>query len=285
MQLTADVLAFLSARLATQKKNDYMPKNDDLAAFTRLNTDPCLAIVEGLEKLVERVRQKLSERNRELFFTEVGVGFHALLLEHLKRYTVSATGGLMLTKDLAMYQDVVGRFDVPIVSDRFEMLRQLGNLFIVQPAVLKSYMREGHLGKIDEALLRPYLFRRQDYSREVRDLQDPSEEDESVQRSGSSLFASLSQHSRLAAWSDKRYDTASSSAFLIDLPDESARTQLLSRSANAAPAPAGVENSPSRSGTPQSTHHLHVPSPTTPSSAHDDASFSPPQLRSASRRA
>ena len=104
--------------------------------------------------------------------TEIGVAFHGLLLDHLRKYTVSAAGGIMLTKDLAMYQDAIATFGIPVLSDRFDMLRQLGNLFIVQASVLKSYMREGHLAKIDERLLRPYLLRRADYSKEVRDLDD-----------------------------------------------------------------------------------------------------------------
>jgi hypothetical protein len=44
------------------------------------------------------------------------------------------------------------------------MLRQLGNSFIVQPDVLKSYLTEGHLGRIDPRLLRPYLQQRSDWS-------------------------------------------------------------------------------------------------------------------------
>lgn len=44
------------------------------------------------------------------------------------------------------------------------MLRQLGNSFIVQSDVLKSYLTEGHLGRIDARLLRPYLQQRSDWS-------------------------------------------------------------------------------------------------------------------------
>jgi hypothetical protein len=44
------------------------------------------------------------------------------------------------------------------------MLRQLGNSFIVQPDVLRSYLSEAHLGKVDARLLRPYLAQRSDYS-------------------------------------------------------------------------------------------------------------------------
>lgn len=229
MQKIADnVVGFLSNRLATQKKNDFTPKNDDMA-FARQNTEPCVACSEALEKVQQAARANLSlstnrmtasasgtfqmrgspvapstsggarvswgdlnsglngenededdevehrnnlSRNAETFLTEIGVAFHGLLLDHLRKYTVSAAGGIMLTKDLAMYQDAISTFGIPVLSDRFEMLRQLGNLFIVQASVLKSYMREGHLAKIDERLLRPYLLRRADYAKEVRDLDD-----------------------------------------------------------------------------------------------------------------
>jgi hypothetical protein len=50
------------------------------------------------------------------------------------------------------------------------MLRQLGNLFIVQPDVLKSYMTESHLGRLDARLLRPFLAQRSDYNTFSRSL-------------------------------------------------------------------------------------------------------------------
>ena len=129
----------------------------------------------------------------------------------------------MLTKDLAMYQDICGRFGVPIVNDRFEMLRQLGALFIVQPGVLKSYMREGHLSNLDETLLRPYLLRRQDYSRDVRTLDDASDAstDDATGRAAT-LLASFNQHSILSGpWaSEKKSDFSRDvPSFVTDVPD------------------------------------------------------------------
>lgn len=76
----------------------------------------------------------------------------------------------MLTKDLASYQETMSKYGVPAVNERFDMLRQLGNSFIVQPNVLKSYMTESHLGRIDPRLLRPYLAQRSDYSQFSRSL-------------------------------------------------------------------------------------------------------------------
>lgn len=133
----ADIVNYLSNRLATQKKNDFTPKNDDLA-FSRMNTEPCIACSEALEKVEQVARSSLSvgrasgtvsstsgmsrsltlsrpgsggtmdedgdegrassSRNTETFLTEIGVAFHGLLLEHLRKFTVSPAGGLMLTK-------------------------------------------------------------------------------------------------------------------------------------------------------------------------------------------
>lgn len=164
-----NLLAYLGNRLATQKKNDFAPKNDELA-FSRMNTDPCIACSEALERAVKTIKVSFSGANAESVLLEIGVSFHSMLLDHFKKYTVSAAGGLMLTKDLAMYQDAIATFGLPALNDRFEMLRSLGNLFIVQPSVLRGYMREGSLGKIDERLLHAFLLRRSDYAKEVRDI-------------------------------------------------------------------------------------------------------------------
>jgi len=53
---------------------------------------------------------------------------------------------------------------VPIVAERFEMLRQLGNLFLISPDTIKQYMAESHLARVDDRLLRPYLMQRADWS-------------------------------------------------------------------------------------------------------------------------
>ncbi|GAA5902521.1 hypothetical protein JCM8208_006909 [Rhodotorula glutinis] len=163
VQRTTDaIVSYLSVLLSKQKKGDFRPKNDELA-FSRLNTEPCVLACEFLERVKEAASEALSGRNKEIFLTEVGVTFHTLLLEHLKKFQVSATGGLMLTKDLALYQDTISSFALPTLNDRFEMLRQLGNVFIVQPDILRSYLTEAYLARIENRLLRPFVMMRSDY--------------------------------------------------------------------------------------------------------------------------
>jgi len=66
-------------------------------------------------------------------------------------------------RDLALYQDTVSSFALPTLNDRFEMLRQLGNVFIVQPDILRSYLTEAYLARIENRLLRPFVMMRSDY--------------------------------------------------------------------------------------------------------------------------
>jgi len=168
------VVSWLSSQLGKQKRNDFKPKNDDLS-FARVNTEPCLACCEVLEKVRDAAQKSLSGKNLEVFLTEVGIAFHSLLLEHLRKFPVSATGGLMLAKDLKTYQDTINTFGIPALHERFEFIRQLGNVFLVRPEILKSYITENDLGRIDANLLKPYLSLRSDWGQFEKGFNDPAD--------------------------------------------------------------------------------------------------------------
>jgi hypothetical protein len=70
----------------------------------------------------------------------------------------------LLIRDLKTYQDTIVSFGLPALSERFEFLRQLGNIFLIQPDILKSYITENYLGRIEPILLRPYLAQRSDWA-------------------------------------------------------------------------------------------------------------------------
>lgn len=170
-RLTDAVLSWMSSQLAKQKKTDFKPRNDDLS-FARVNTEPCIACCEILEKGRDAAKANLSGKNLEVFLTEIGVAFHGLLLDHLRKFPVSATGGLMLAKDLKSYQDTIATFAIPALHERFEFIRQLGNIFLVRPEILKSYITENYLGRIDSTLLRPYLAQRSDWGQAEKGFND-----------------------------------------------------------------------------------------------------------------
>ncbi|KAK0468124.1 exocyst complex protein [Desarmillaria tabescens] len=173
-RLTDAIIAWLSLQLTKQKKNDFKPRNDDLS-FARVNTEPCVACCESLEKVRDAAKANLSGKNLEAFLTEIGVSFHSLLLEHLRKFPVSATGGLMLTKDIKMYQDTISSFGIPPLTERFEFIRQLGSVFLVRPDILKSYITENYLGRIDPTLLKPYLALRSDWGQLEKGFDDEAD--------------------------------------------------------------------------------------------------------------
>jgi exocyst complex component 5 len=71
-------------------------------------------------------------------------------------------------RDLKAYQDTVLSFNVPSLQERYEFLRQLGTLFLVQPESLPSCISHGYLGRIDFSLLKPYLEKRGDWQQSAR---------------------------------------------------------------------------------------------------------------------
>jgi hypothetical protein len=58
---------------------------------------------------------------------------------------------------------VIKIFKIPGLDERFEMLRQLGNIFVVKPEILKSILSEGYLARLDPSVLYPYLEKRIDF--------------------------------------------------------------------------------------------------------------------------
>ncbi|CCA68145.1 related to exocyst complex 100 kDa component [Serendipita indica DSM 11827] len=161
LQRLADAtVKWLTTQLGKQKKTDFKPRNDDLS---QTNTEACQASCNTLKKVHEAAKEFLSGGNQESFLMEIGVNFHSLLLDHLKKFPVSATGGVALARDLRSYQEAAQRFNIPIVDERFEFLRLLGNLFMLPHDAIKQYTEDNALGGVDLGLLKPYLMQRSDW--------------------------------------------------------------------------------------------------------------------------
>ena len=70
------------------------------------------------------------------------------------------------------YQDTISSFGIPSLHERFEFIRQLGNVFLVRPEILSSYITENYLGRIDSTLLKPYLAQRSDWGQFEKGFND-----------------------------------------------------------------------------------------------------------------
>ena len=159
------ILSWCNQILARQKRTDYRPNEDDIDLST-MQTASGVQLSAFLANVGRKASDTLSGGNLTSFLTEVGTRVHLTLLEHYKRFQVNATGGLLLTKDISSLQQVVESWNIQSLSQRYQLLHEIGNIFIVKPDVLRGLVTEGELAGISPRLLLPYFQCREDYTAE-----------------------------------------------------------------------------------------------------------------------
>lgn len=181
------IMSWVNQILARQKRTDYRPHEDDIDLNT-MQTPTGTQLSAFLQSVGRVARESLTGPNLESFLSEVGTRVHLALLEHFKRFQVNATGGLLLTKDISSIQQVVESWELAALKQRFQLLHEIGNVFIVKPDVLRQLVTEGELSGISPRLLLPYFQCREDYTAEgiariLGSLQSPTTADGTPQRS------------------------------------------------------------------------------------------------------
>ncbi|KKZ62998.1 hypothetical protein EMCG_02710 [[Emmonsia] crescens] len=156
-QKTVDVtMSWVSRLLSSQKKNDFRPKegaaDSGTAWLEMLQTPTCAGISTFLSRLHTTILTSLpaSGSNIKIFLTEIALGVRTLLLEHFKRFTVNGPGGLMVTKDMTCYVELLRSWDVDDavkgVGGALDVLLEVGSLFVVGPEALRERVRAGTTG-------------------------------------------------------------------------------------------------------------------------------------------
>ena len=145
MKSTLDVVVnWVAKLLAQQKKADFRPKDDDLEGLVdSLQTPTCQAICGFLSgRVAPAARAAVDGRNLEAFAAELALALRRLLLDHFKRFQVNATGGLMVTRDIARYVAAAREWPLPREVDAaLDVLTEVGYLFIIGPEALRERSR------------------------------------------------------------------------------------------------------------------------------------------------
>ncbi|ERT02192.1 exocyst subunit SEC10 [Sporothrix schenckii 1099-18] len=175
LKTTVDVVVnSVSKTLATQKRTDFRPRDNDLESLVdTLQTPTCLAICTFLDKVASLATQSIDGRNLDMFSSELAMALFRLLFEHFKKFAVNATGGLMVTKDIAKYVSTLKAW--PLSRDgeaTIEVLTEVGYLFIIGPEALRERSRNlttaagtGVSGKkLQKADFKAFVQRREDAS-------------------------------------------------------------------------------------------------------------------------
>ncbi|CAK7203472.1 Exocyst complex component 5 [Sporothrix eucalyptigena] len=175
LKTTVDVVInSVSKTLATQKRTDFRPRDNDLESIVdALQTPTCQAICTFLDKVSTLAAQSIDGRNLDMFSSELALALFQLLFEHFKKFAVNATGGLMVTKDIAKYVSTLKTW--PLSRDgeaTIEVLTEVGYLFIIGPEALRERSRNlttpagtGVGGKkLQKADFKAFVQRREDAS-------------------------------------------------------------------------------------------------------------------------
>ncbi|PNP43758.1 hypothetical protein TGAM01_v209507 [Trichoderma gamsii] len=167
LKVSIDVIVnWVIKSLGTQKKQDFRPKDGELES---LQTATCLHICQFLARASQHASQAIDGHNAEKFFSELGLVLHAQLFDHFKRFQVNATGGLMVTQDIAKYVATLRAW--PLAKDvetAIEMLTEIGSLFIVGPEALREKVRtlapgsNSVRGKLSKADFKAFVQKRDD---------------------------------------------------------------------------------------------------------------------------
>ncbi|KAK3172654.1 hypothetical protein OEA41_005978 [Lepraria neglecta] len=164
------VITWVNKLLARQNKMDFRPRDDALtgggAWLEQLQTSTCQSIFGFLTRFHNLALTALSPSpNLTSLLTELAINVRTLLLEHFKKFQVNAAGGIMVTKDISKYIELLRSWDLdPSFNPSFEVLTEIGNLFVIGPEALKERLRGkgGVGGAWDRGDMRPYVLRRED---------------------------------------------------------------------------------------------------------------------------
>ncbi|CDO94044.1 unnamed protein product [Kluyveromyces dobzhanskii CBS 2104] len=149
--------------LAKQKKKDFLSKSQD---FLDQDTETTTELVAVLGSVYNQSALYLKNRNLRSFLARIGHNLFDQLLNHYKKFQVSSTGGVIVTKDIIAIQTAVEEWNVGELNEKFATLRELSNLFTVQPELLTSLTKEGRLASLDRATIDEYISKREDYNQD-----------------------------------------------------------------------------------------------------------------------
>ncbi|KAI1333398.1 exocyst complex component protein [Xylariaceae sp. FL0255] len=149
LKSTMDVIInWVTKSLTQQKRLDFLPK-DELDLVESLQTQTCTSTCLFLTRCTKQLCQAIDGQNLEIFCSELALAIQRLLFEHFKKFKVNATGGLMVTKDIAKYVATLKEWPLSKeVEAAVELLSEIGYLFIIGPEALRERSRNLATGTV-----------------------------------------------------------------------------------------------------------------------------------------
>lgn len=151
----------LNLLLQKQKKKDFLC---DVIDTNQDYTEVCESISDFLIDVHSVLKLYLHDGNLNNVLIKIGMITLNLLLDHFKKFSVNSTGGIVLTQDVIRYQSVIDSWEIPELTENFQILKEISNLFTVQPDLINSLITEGHLANLKVYTVKQYISKRTDFS-------------------------------------------------------------------------------------------------------------------------
>ncbi|KAH3674894.1 hypothetical protein WICMUC_002967 [Wickerhamomyces mucosus] len=147
--------------LSKQKKKDFLPKIGELSSET---TIACESLTSFLEDSIDQIKLYLNGSNLTQLLNEIGNFTFTQLFAHFQNFQINSTGGIIATTDIISYQSTIETWNIPELTKKFQLLREIANLFTVQPDLINSLTKDGQLVTVKPYILRQFIQKRSDYS-------------------------------------------------------------------------------------------------------------------------
>ncbi|GES73710.1 secretion pathway protein Sls2/Rcy1 [Rhizophagus clarus] len=139
IQVLIDHVEFILA--TEQKPEEFKPANDD--SFDLQPTKACIDAVECLSKHTKLVVGCSDKHTLDVFFQEIGLRFFGTITKHIRKFTVSLSGGFQVISDLNHYCSFIISLHQPNITPYFIALKELGNIYIISNAHdIGAFVRE-----------------------------------------------------------------------------------------------------------------------------------------------
>ena len=152
--------------LGRQNKKDFIEPSAN--ADHILNGDLYMDFVA----LAAVAHNSLSNDNYQRLLRCVAMNFCEDIHNHITHFTVSKSGGRLLSNDISKYERLmVHDWDLDgDVSNEFATLRAISRLYTCDQSLLASLLRDSHLSKINPGQMRAYLAQRPDFTSKTMHL-------------------------------------------------------------------------------------------------------------------
>ncbi|KAK0399380.1 hypothetical protein QR680_003016 [Steinernema hermaphroditum] len=135
-----------------QKRADFKP---EIPTSHISCTTACSTVVRFVARQVDLIRDSVDGENLDCILSDFGDRLYNVILVQIRSFTYNTTGALLLMYDINEYRKCVEKWGMKSAIKKFDTLKSLTNLLIVEPNNLAE--ASSSLGDIDRSMINSFI--------------------------------------------------------------------------------------------------------------------------------